>query len=177
MSGLLLALGFGSGPAVVEPPEPQRFRIEAVVFKGDPLGSKAGGTLKCLAEPVLVTLDGQTTSFLSGGRLPVQAGYGTINEIPVGVTVKLTPKGQPDGSIRLRVEAEVTEVTTGSGLARRPVGFTRAVMPDEIEVTKRAAGTTRSVQPGEMVRVRIMADSPTDQTWAELTVSLVPAEK
>jgi pilus assembly protein CpaC len=72
--------------------------------------------LQVLAEPTLTTLSGQSARFLSGGEFPfpvVQGGTGSATAItimfrPYGVKVDFSPTVNPDGSIRLKVEPEVS---------------------------------------------------------------------
>jgi pilus assembly protein CpaC len=72
--------------------------------------------LQVLAEPTLTTLSGQSARFLSGGEFPfpvVQGGTGSATAItimfrPYGVKVDFCPIVNPDGSIRLKVEPEVS---------------------------------------------------------------------
>ncbi len=72
--------------------------------------------LQVLAEPTLTTMSGQAARFLSGGEFPfpiVQGGTGsatavTITFKPYGVKVDFTPTVNPDGTIHLKVNPEVS---------------------------------------------------------------------
>jgi pilus assembly protein CpaC len=72
--------------------------------------------LQVLAEPTLTTISGTPARFLSGGEFPfpiVQGGTGsatavTITFKPYGVKVDFTPTVNPDGSIHLKVDPEVS---------------------------------------------------------------------
>jgi pilus assembly protein CpaC len=74
--------------------------------------------LQILAEPTLTTLSGQPARFLSGGEFPfpvVQGGVGTSTAItimfrPFGVKLDFTPTVTPDGTIRLKVNPEVSSL-------------------------------------------------------------------
>src|ERR1017187_917747 len=75
------------------------------------------GILEILAEPDLVTINGQTAKFLAGGEFPfpmIQPGSGggtatvTIQFRPYGVKLEFTPYVNPDGTIRLKVAPEVS---------------------------------------------------------------------
>ncbi len=74
------------------------------------------GVLEMLAEPNLTTVEGQTARFLAGGEFPypvIQGSNGgftsvTIQFRPYGVKLEFTPYVHPDGSIRLRVNPEVS---------------------------------------------------------------------
>ena len=72
--------------------------------------------LQILAEPTITSLSGVPASFLSGGEFPfpvVQGGTGgftsvTIQFRPYGVKLDFTPYVNADGTIRLKVDPEVS---------------------------------------------------------------------
>lgn len=71
--------------------------------------------LQILAEPTLTTLSGQPARFLSGGEFPFPVPQGnagvtaiTIEFKPYGVKVDFTPTVNADGSIRLKINPEVS---------------------------------------------------------------------
>lgn len=75
------------------------------------------GILEILAEPDLLTIDGQPARFLAGGEFPfpmIQPGSGggtatvTIQFRPYGVKLEFTPYVNADGTIRLKVAPEVS---------------------------------------------------------------------
>ena len=74
------------------------------------------GILQVLAEPNLTTVSGRAAKFLAGGEFPypvIQGSNGgftsvTIQFRPYGVQLEFTPYVHPDGSIRLRVNPEVS---------------------------------------------------------------------
>ena len=74
------------------------------------------GILQVLAEPNLTTVSGRAAKFLAGGEFPypvIQGSSGgftsvTIQFRPYGVQLEFTPFVHPDGSIRLRVNPEVS---------------------------------------------------------------------
>lgn len=76
------------------------------------------GILELLAEPTLVTISGQPAKFLAGGEFPypvIQGSNGgftsvTIQFRPYGVKLEFTPFVNPDGTIRLRVNPEVSSL-------------------------------------------------------------------
>ncbi|WP_295718799.1 type II and III secretion system protein family protein [uncultured Halovibrio sp.] len=67
-----------------------------------------------LAEPSLVTMSGQTATFLAGGEIPIQTDSGlgstSIEFKEFGVRLKLTPTVLSDNQIVLKVRPEVSEV-------------------------------------------------------------------
>lgn len=78
---------------------------------------KSRGLLQVLAEPTLITADGQKASFLAGGEFPipvVQAGAG-FNSVTIlfkkfGISLDFTPEIRADGTIVLKVEPEVSSL-------------------------------------------------------------------
>jgi len=79
------------------------------------------GRAKVLAQPCLMTLSGRPASFLSGGQqaVPVPAGLGEagVQFEDFGTRVNCLPVVLPDGTIRLEVEPEISElceVTNGT---------------------------------------------------------------
>ncbi|MHC4657874.1 MAG: type II and III secretion system protein family protein [Planctomycetota bacterium] len=78
--------------------------------------------LRILANPTLVALSGEEASFLAGGEFPIpvpQSGAGaggfttiTVEYKPYGVHLLFRPVVLGDGTIRLYVSPEVSELTT-----------------------------------------------------------------
>jgi pilus assembly protein CpaC len=76
------------------------------------------GLARSLAEPNLVTMSGETASFLAGGQFPVPtaAALGTISFTyqPYGVGLSFTPTVLKDGLINLVIRPEVSEIDTST---------------------------------------------------------------
>lgn len=75
---------------------------------------EARGLARSLAEPNLVALSGQTSSFLAGGEFPVPVA-GDNSSISVefkkfGVGLDFTPTVAPNGLIHLNIKPEVSEI-------------------------------------------------------------------
>jgi len=75
---------------------------------------EARGLVRSLAEPNLVALSGQTSSFLAGGEFPVPVA-GDNQSISVefkkfGVGLDFTPTVAPNGLIHLNIKPEVSEI-------------------------------------------------------------------
>jgi pilus assembly protein CpaC len=78
--------------------------------------------LRILANPTLVAISGEEASFLAGGEFPIpvpQSGAGvggvptiTVEYKPYGVSLLFRPVVLGDGTIRLFVSPEVSELTT-----------------------------------------------------------------
>lgn len=75
---------------------------------------KEDGLIKVLAEPTLITLSGQSASFLAGGEFPVPVpqGLGTvaIEYKPFGVALGFAPTVLSHDKISIQVSPEVSEL-------------------------------------------------------------------
>ena len=78
---------------------------------------EAKNLLEILAEPNLLTINGQKASFLSGGQFPVPVVQGsasigtvTITYKEYGIKLNFLPVVTPRGTIRLQVEPEVSSL-------------------------------------------------------------------
>ena len=74
------------------------------------------GIARSLAEPNLVTLSGDTASFLAGGEYPIPVA-GTLGQITVdykkyGVGLAFTPTVLSQGLINMKIEPEVSQIDT-----------------------------------------------------------------
>ena len=84
---------------------------------------KSRGEFRSLAEPNLLTIEGQEASFLAGGEFPfptVQTGSATgavtITFKEFGVRLRFTPVITNTGAVRLKVEPEVSSLDFANGL-------------------------------------------------------------
>jgi pilus assembly protein CpaC len=72
------------------------------------------GVVRRLAEPNLVTLSGDTASFLAGGEFPIPVasnlGQVTVEFKKYGVGLAFTPTVLSDGNINLKIEPEVSQI-------------------------------------------------------------------
>jgi len=72
------------------------------------------GVIRTLAEPNLVSMSGETASFLAGGEFPIpisgQNGEVTITYRQFGVGLSFTPTVLDDGVINLKVNPEVSQL-------------------------------------------------------------------
>ena len=95
------ALGGGIGAAALDA------QIEALESKG---------VIRTLAEPNLVSMSGETASFLAGGEFPIPVpadeGLIGIEYRKFGVGLAFTPTVLPDGIINLKVAPEVSQLDT-----------------------------------------------------------------
>ena len=84
---------------------------------------KGKGLFQSLAEPNLITRDGQEASFLAGGEYPYPVTQGTAQNGAVtivfkefGVRLKFTPNVTIDGMIQLKVAPEVSTLDFGNAV-------------------------------------------------------------
>ena len=105
--------------------------------------------LKILAEPNLVTISGETATFLAGGEFPVPVPQGnqtvTIEFRKFGVRLNFTPVVRSGQRIRLRVAPEVSELDFAN--AAQFQGF---VIPG---LLTRAVETTVDLGNGETIAI------------------------
>jgi pilus assembly protein CpaC len=84
---------------------------------------KNSGEFRSLAEPNLVTIEGQEATFLAGGEFPfptVQGGQSnavTITWKEFGIRLNFTPRITNSGNIRLSVAPEVSSLDFANGLS------------------------------------------------------------
>ena len=84
----------------------------------------AKNLLQILAEPNVLTMDGQPASFLAGGEFPyptLQGGGGGLGAVTIqfrefGVRINFTPRITPRGTIRLDLTPEVSSLDAANGL-------------------------------------------------------------
>ena len=74
------------------------------------------GLLRTLAEPTLTAISGESAKFLAGGEFPIPVA-GDDNEVtiefkPFGVGLGFTPVVMSEGRISLKINTEVSEIST-----------------------------------------------------------------
>ncbi len=78
------------------------------------------GLIRTLAEPNLTAISGEAAKFLAGGEYPIPVADGnggisvTFKEFGVGVS--FTPTVMSEGRISLKIETEVSELTTAGAV-------------------------------------------------------------
>lgn len=105
---------------------------------------RENGLLKVLAEPNLVTINGQEASFLAGGEFPIpiaQRDAIAIDYREYGVQLKFTPAVLADNIIRIQVNPEVSEPDFSNAV--RLAGF---VVPG---LVTRRVSTVVELAPGQ----------------------------
>ena len=129
----------------LDAPVPQ-YMIDIRVCSGDPLGSRAAGTLKVLAEPKIMTSEGTAGVVRAGGQTEIDG-----EPVSVGAEVKATVLSMKSGGIRVRLEGANTTVEGAE--KERSLKTVRSI-------------TTRTVKAGEKTLFRI--GQPADALWAEV---------
>ncbi len=103
------------------------------------------GAARLLAEPDLVTLSGETASFLAGGQIPVPevgaTGTPAFGFQPYGVGLSFTPTVLKNGVINLVVKPEVSEIDRANA-----VTVAGTTVP---ALTTRKASTTLELHDGQ----------------------------
>lgn len=106
---------------------------------------ESGGFAYTLAQPSLVSMSGQSATFLSGGEFPIPVsssdGDVEIEYKEFGVSLALTPTVIDEGQIILRVAPEVSELDYSAGVASGGVSVPGLRI--------RRTETTVSLAPGE----------------------------
>jgi pilus assembly protein CpaC len=125
----------GTGPrglaAAGQPPDvpnPQFQNAFSLFFSGYPEFPfsamlnllESNGLAKVLAEPTLVTLSGQEARFLAGGEIPIPLAS-ALGQISVewkkfGIILKFTPTVLGEGTIHLKMSAEVSDLDPSSSV-------------------------------------------------------------
>ena len=161
MIAVMLALALAGA---VNDRAPRLLQIDIVVCQGDPLGSRVEGTIKYLAEPRMVVAVGRPACFMTGGPSPLDDEL-VLNQTAERTRTRIDLVATWDEKGKLRVEVQAAQ------------GETRARLPGQSRFVEQTPGLSRLVAPGEKFRFRIAADSPSSQTWAEVTVTEYRTEK
>lgn len=77
-------------------------------------------TFTILAEPTLTAVSGESASFLAGGEFPVPSSFNdsiSVSFKPFGISLDFTPTVMPNGRIRMRVQPEISELSTSAGVS------------------------------------------------------------
>jgi pilus assembly protein CpaC len=120
---------------------------------------KSRGEFRNLAEPNLITIEGTQASFLAGGEFPYPVvqqggennGVVTIQFKEFGVRLTFTPTVTNSGSIRLRVQPEVSSLDFANG-----VTFSGFQVPS---LLTRRADTEVELAPGQHLALAGLLDN------------------
>jgi pilus assembly protein CpaC len=124
--------------------------------------------LEILAEPNVLTANGKTASFLSGGEFPfpmLQGGGGGLGAVTIqfrefGVRITFTPTVTPRGTIRLQVTPEVSSLDYANGLNFQ--GFT---IPG---LASRKISTEIELEPGQSFAIAGLLDNRTTEALSKI---------
>ncbi len=117
-----------------------------------------------LSTPSLLTLDNQEASIVVGQNIPIVTGsyaqtgsatspsnpFQTISREDIGVKLKVTPTISPDGTVRLKIEQEVSSLDTSAQSAAGLI------------TNKRNVTTTVQVDDGDVVVLGGLIDDSTN---------------
>jgi pilus assembly protein CpaC len=127
------------------------------------------GDFRSLAEPNLMVLPGREGYFLAGGRFPFPAvqGGGAAGSIGIqfeefGIRLRFTPNITRSGSIRLKVQPEVSSLDFANGLVIS--GF---VIPS---ILTRKAETEVELHEGQYLAIAGMLDNETVDNVSKIPV-------
>jgi pilus assembly protein CpaC len=125
------------------------------------------GLLRTLAEPTLTAISGEAAKFLAGGEFPVPVagkdGDVTIEFKPFGIGLGFTPVVMSEGRISLKIETEVSELSTEAAITLQSVNTNNpnnqinTVIPS-LKV-RRAETTVELPSGGSMAMAGLIKDS------------------
>jgi pilus assembly protein CpaC len=108
------------------------------------------GAIRSLAEPTLTAMSGQEASFMAGGQFPVPTdvdddGHVAYTYKDFGVNLKFTPTIKSNGIIGLKVDTDVSELTTEGSLSVGTITIPA--------LRKRTASTTIELPQGQTLGI------------------------
>lgn len=142
------SLALGSGPLGAEPPmgvatlrlTPGDYQLNARLR-----ALETRGQLEIMAEPTLVARSGEPASFHAGGEIPYPTpdanGGLTLEFKPYGAALRFTPTIQPNGLVRLELDAQLSSVDPAVSLRVANVNVPALLV--------RRAATTADLGDGE----------------------------
>jgi Flp pilus assembly secretin CpaC len=137
----------------------KQVRVNVSIWEGDPLGSEEEGTLKRVAQPTLVTLDGRHSSFMIGGEIVVPDGRKKVRFADHGVKMEVSPVLVDDGKIELTLT--LSNTTLDKNTERR------------IQLHSESTQAIETVKQGEVVKLRLINRPGDKQLWAEVSAQEV----
>ena len=134
MLAILLSTLFAYIPMV----NGREIAMEVTIIRGTPGGTKEKGEIEVLSRPQIVTRDGQQAVIQVGQYVPIvtdvkqQTGKKivTITNEHTGITLKLVPKIQEDGTIFLSGNLNLKEALSESSTLERSLTFHEIVQHD-----------------------------------------------
>jgi pilus assembly protein CpaC len=133
--------GFGAGNAVIT---------------GALRALERDGLLRTLAEPNLTAVSGETANFLAGGEYPIPLvdsdGKLSVTYKQFGVGLAFTPVVMSEGRISLKIESEVSELTTEGAVVLSSISIPALK-------TRRARSTVELPSGGSLALAGLISDS------------------
>jgi pilus assembly protein CpaC len=132
------------------------------------------GLVRTLAEPNLTAISGETASFTAGGEFPIPAGLScdTTKSPPVcqaqidfkkfGVSLMFTPIVMSAGRISLKVQTEVSELSTENAITLAVPGSTTSLTIPSIR-TRRADTVVEIPSGGSLAMAGMIQDQTKQQ--------------
>jgi hypothetical protein len=159
----IVALGLVSVSPTVsagDKPKEKQYQFAIKVLEGDPLGSHEDKSQEFLSQPQVVAVENQATNVQIGQIEKVDK-----DEVFVGLKLQVKPERAKEGTIRLSMVFEYTEVLSEK--------------EDSLLLQTNQARYVRMVKPGELLRLKIgkMGKSTEGQRWVELSVGEVERAK
>lgn len=135
-------------------------------FQGTFRAMERDGIVRTLAEPTLSAISGESAKFLVGGEFPVPVGRDrdgnvTIEFKPFGVGLSFTPVVLSESKISLKINTEVSEITT-TGSFSISDGTNADVTIPALRV--RRADTTVELPSGGSIAIAGLVDQRLRQT-------------
>jgi pilus assembly protein CpaC len=114
------------------------------------------GLMRTLAEPTLTAISGETASFLAGGEFPVPVAQDrdtiTVDWKPFGVGLSFTPMVLSEGRINLKINTEVSELSTEGAVSFGNGGAIQGLK------VRRANTTVELPSGGSLVMAGLISD-------------------
>jgi hypothetical protein len=133
-------------------PKEKVYRFDVKVLEGDPLGNRQDKTQEILTQPQVLAYEKQESD-VEVGQFVLLDG----EQVFFGARLKIKPERGQDGTIRLSMVFEYTEVISEK--------------EDALKLQTNQARYIRSVKPGEILRLKIgkMGKAADGQRWVELS--------
>jgi len=113
------------------------------------------GLIRTLAEPNLTAISGETANFLAGGEYPIPVvdsqGQLSVTYKKFGVGVAFTPTVLSEGRISLKIETEVSELTTNGAVVLSGISIPALK-------TRQANSTVELPSGGSLAMAGLLAD-------------------
>jgi Flp pilus assembly secretin CpaC len=150
---LVLVTPHAMAPVAVK----KQYQVDVRICEGDPDGSREAGTLKILASPRLVTLDGRPGDFNVGGELAALTPEGAVQFVEFGTAVSVLVRGVDDTWVHLDMKMEKTDRTDDPD-------------PSVLRIAGQTARTVGKFKLGEPVRM-MLDKGDGKKLWCDVTVT------